>query len=280
MWVFLILLVLFVLLISTITDIKYREVPDWLSYAAIAAGFGSRFIWGAYSWDYHPILDGAVGFSVFFILACALYYLGQWGGGDSKLLMAIGVCLGLNLDMNHIILAFVINAVWLGGLYGLFWSVYLALKNWIKFKAEYAHQLKQHKFVRFIPLAVLLTIVILSFVLDISPVLEAMLIFLVLIVPLMFYVSVFVRVVELVAMRKLVSPNEITEGDWVVNDIVVNKKHLAGPKDLGISLKQIAELKKYHIRRVLIKVGIPFVPALLLAYLFTLFFGNPLFWLV
>lgn len=279
MLVFLILLVLAVLVISTVTDLKSREVPDWLSYSAIVAGFGARLIWSAYLWDYHPILDGAVGFSIFFVIACALYYFGQWGGGDSKLLMAIGVCLGLNLDINHVMLAFVINAIWLGGVYGLFWSVYLAVKNWVKFKEEYLNQLKPHKFVRFIPLAVLLSIVILSFVLDINPVLEAMMIFLILTVPLVFYVSVFVRVVELVAMRKFVSANEITEGDWVVNDVVVNKRRICGPKDLGISLKQIAELKKYRIKKILIKVGIPFVPALLLAYLFTLFFGNPLMWL-
>jgi Flp pilus assembly protein protease CpaA len=280
MWVFLIVLVLAVLVISTVTDLRKREVPDWLSYSAIVAGFGSRLIWSAYSWDYHPILDGAVGFSVFFILACALYYLGQWGGGDSKLLMAVGVCLGLNLDINHIILAFVVNAIWLGGVYGALWSVYLAANNWKNFKEEYKTQLKKHGFVRFIPLAVLLVIVFLSFVLDLNPVLEALLIVMVVFVPLLFYVSVFVRAVDISSMRKFVSPAEITEGDWVVNDIVVNKKRICGPRDLGISLKQIEELKKYHIRRVLIKIGVPFVPALLLAYLFTLFFGNPLFWLV
>jgi len=279
MWIFLILLVLVVLIISTVTDIKSREVPDWLSYSAIVAGFGSRIIWSAYLWDYHPVLEGAVGFAIFFVLGCILYYFGQWGGGDSKILMAIGACLGINLDINHVILAFVVNAIWIGGLYGIVWSIYLALRNWKKFKEEYLRQLKNHKLFRFVPLAVLFIVVILSLVMVVDPVIQSFFIILALFVPLLYYVSVFIRVIDVVAMQRFVSPAKITEGDWVVNDVVVNKKRICGPKDLGISLKQIAELKKYHIKKVLIKIGIPFVPSLLIAYIFTLFLGNPLFWL-
>ena len=63
-------------------------------------------------------------------------------------------------------------------------------------------------------------------------------------------------------------------------DIVVNKKYITGPKDLGIEKKQLKKLINYYkkgkIKRVLIKIGIPFVPSFLIAYLITLWIGNVL----
>lgn len=280
MWLFLLLLVLFILVIGTITDVKTREVPDWLTYGGIIAGFGSRLIWSAYTWNNAPILEGFVGFVVFFALACALYYFGQWGGGDSKILMAIGACLGITMDFNHIMLAFVINSIWIGGVYGLFWSVYMALNNWTKFKKEFGARLHSYGKFRIVPLAFLIVLVLLSFIIAVNPIIQGLIIVIAVFVPLLYYMTVFVRTIDKVAMQKFVSPAKLTEGDWIVNDVIARKKRICGPKDLGISVKQIAQLKKLKIKRVLIKVGIPFVPALLLGYIFTLFFGNPLFWLV
>jgi len=279
MWFFLLAVVLFILVIGSVTDIKYREVPDWLSYSGIVVGLCSRLIWSVYWWDSSYFVEGIAGFAVFFIIACALYYLGQWGGGDSKVLMAIGACLGLSLDYEHIILAFVVNMIWIGGVYGLFWSVFWAYRKWDKFKKEFRSQLQSHGFFRVVPLALLFVLALLSLVVSVNPVFKVLIIFSAVFIPLLYYLSVFVRVVEKVAMYKLVSPGELTEGDWIARDIKVNNEHVCGPGDLGISAKQIRQLKKLNVKKVLIKVGIPFVPALLAAFLFTLFLGNPLFWL-
>ena len=43
--ILLISLGLFGLLIATITDLKSREVPDYLNYFLISAGFGFRFFY-------------------------------------------------------------------------------------------------------------------------------------------------------------------------------------------------------------------------------------------
>ncbi len=280
MWFFLLIVVLFILLVGTITDIKTREIPDWLTYGGVIAGLGLRLIWSVHEWNYMPILEGAIGFVIFFALACALYYLGQWGGGDSKALMAIGACLGINMDFNHIILAFVINSIWIGGLYGLFWSFGLAIKNKNKFKKEFRNKLYFHGMFRLIPLAFLIILACLSFVITVNPIIQSLIILIAVFVPVMYYLTVFIKTIEKIAMHKYVSLGKLTEGEWIAKDIVVKNKRICGPKDLGISEKQIKQLKKLKIKRVLIKVGIPFVPALLLGYLFTLFFGNPLFWLV
>lgn len=280
MWVVLVFVILFILVVGAITDFKIREIPDWLTYGGVVSGIGLRLIWSVHSWNYTPFLEGAVGFAVFFAVACALYYLGQWGGGDSKALMAIGACLGINLDFNHIILAFVVNAIWIGGVYGFFGSVFLALKNWPAFKREFREKINSHGIFRVVPLALLVLLVFFSFFINFSLFVKSIVVLVAVFVPLFYYLAVFIKTVERVAMLRLVSTADLTEGEWIAKDVIVNKKRICGPKDLGISEKQINELKRLKVRKVLIKIGIPFVPALLAAYLFTLFLGNPLFWLV
>ena len=59
---------------------------------------------------------------------------------------------------------------------------------------------------------------------------------------------------------------------------------MTGPKDLGISKSKIRKLvefyKKGKVRKILIKEGIPFVPSFLMAYIFTLIFGNAILMLL
>jgi len=92
------------------------------------------------------------------------------------------------------------------------------------------------------------------------------------------YLSVFSKAVERAGMLKLVKPEVLTEGDWIAKNIVVGKKTIAGPKDLGISKKQLAQLMKLYrqgkVKRVLMKVGIPFVPSFFAAFILTVVYGN------
>src|SRR3989344_7582752 len=92
------LVTLFVILcIASVSDFKTREVPDFVSFGAIAFAFGLRALYSAISWDYLPLLAGILGFIVFYLFGYIMFYTGQWGGGDSKILMAIGAFLGLDL---------------------------------------------------------------------------------------------------------------------------------------------------------------------------------------
>ena len=86
----------------------------------------------------------------------------------------------------------------------------------------------------------------------------------------------FVKAVEKACMLKRVKPSELTEGDWIAKDVIVKNKRICGPKDLGIEKAQIRQLIRLKIKSVIIKVGIPFVPSFLLAFVLTLWIGNPL----
>jgi prepilin signal peptidase PulO-like enzyme (type II secretory pathway) len=96
-----------------------------------------------------------------------------------------------------------------------------------------------------------------------------------------FYVFVYLKAIEHSVMIKWVVPELLTEGDWVVEDVVVGGKRICGPKDLGLEKSQIAKLlrlkREGKVKKVLIKYGIPFVPGFLLAFIATYLWGNVVF---
>ena len=121
----------------------------------------------------------------------------------------------------------------------------------------------------------------------------------------------FIKSIEKCCMIKLVEPEELTEGEWINKDIYIDlkkgkakigkktdkevtkklkaaknvnteekarKEYICGPKDLGISKEQIATLlklkkSKIYTKKIEIKIGIPFVPSFLIAYLISYFVG-------
>lgn len=266
---------LFLLIIGTFTDIRVREVPDWINYSGIFAGLGIRLIYSLYSFDWSFILEGLLGFIVFFAIGVAMFYSGQWGGGDSKLLMALGALLGLQLNLSNFTIGFIINLMIVGGIYGFIWTSVLAIKNWDKFLKEFKKRLSgqgMHRLLFFGAAAVLFIIAMLMQ--DVF--MKFLLFFIALFIPVMNYMILFVKAVEKSSMLKRVRPNELTEGDWIAKDVFVKKRRICGPKDLGIEKYQIKKLIKLKVKSVIIKAGIPFVPSFLLAFLLTLWIGNPL----
>ncbi len=256
------------LLIGSITDLKNREVPDYVSYSLIFFAFASAIIYSIIQWSYIPIAQTAMGFIVGYIIAYTMFYLGQWGGGDSKLIMGLGAALGF---------IFLFLTVIVGAVYGLIWSIALAIKHHQKFrKALMVLSHKKHiLIIRRIALVLLVVLIIITFFLVPQ---EYRLIFfsLIAVAFFMFYLSLFAKVIEQGCMIKDVPVSKLTEGDWIYKNIKIGKKYIAGPKDLGISREQITLLKKYvrlgKIRKVTIKEGIPFIPAFLIAFILVLAF--------
>jgi prepilin peptidase CpaA len=77
-------------LVATVYDLRRREVPDWIGAAlvvcaatAIAAGL-TDVTW----------VGLAIGAALGLILTLPLYALGGFGGGDVKLVVALGAALG------------------------------------------------------------------------------------------------------------------------------------------------------------------------------------------
>ncbi len=80
---------------AMVTDLKWRRIPNWLTVSALALGI-----------TFHVATDGlaglgfslggfAVGFGVLFVLWC----IGGGGGGDVKLMGALGAWMGPSLTL-------------------------------------------------------------------------------------------------------------------------------------------------------------------------------------
>ncbi|MBR9676991.1 prepilin peptidase [Candidatus Woesearchaeota archaeon] len=263
------------LIIATITDIKTREVPDWLNYGLIITGFGIRGLQSINTTSFTPLLEGLAGFGVFFIIAVLMYYGGQWGGGDSKMLMGLGAMLGLQLTPNSFLISLLANMLIAGAFYGLAWSTTLAIKNHKKVYAEIKKIAKTTKAKHSKYWALSITIILLIITLTTpNKALQISTAIMTILSATIHYLWLYVKAVENTCMYTTLPPSKLTIGDWIAKTVKINNKIIVGPKDLGISQQQINTLKKHKIKNVLVKEGIPFVPSFLIAYLLTLFFDN------
>ncbi len=276
-------LALIVLAIGSYTDFRTREVPDWVNLGLVGIGFGLNAIFSAIFWDAKYILASVIGFAVLFSIAWVMFYTGQWGGGDSKILMGLGAIIGIDIfSKNFFLLNFLVNSLAVGAIYGLAWSFAYIAQNRKRFTAEFEKLLEQKKIkeARSIILAcfcmlILIIILVKGFFLKLA------LFYMALAIMFVFYLWAAVKSVETACMLKYVKPMELTEGDWIAKDVKIDGKYIAGPKDLGIEKKNIKKLielyKKGKIKNVLIKIGIPFVPSFFIAFIVTLIYGNLIF---
>jgi prepilin peptidase CpaA len=81
--------------IASVMDVRNRRIPNGLTYPAIAAGLGLAFMQGGTEQGVmHALaLCVALPFAI-------LFYMGLFGGGDVKLIAAIGALLGPAHSIN------------------------------------------------------------------------------------------------------------------------------------------------------------------------------------
>ena len=274
------IIILATLIIATITDLKTREVPNWITYSLIFAGLGIRAIYSLVYSDVAFIIQGVFGFSVFLALAYSLFYAGQWGGGDSKLLMGLGALIGLKFNVDSFLIHFLINILLIGAVYSIIYSFVLTLLNPRRVLKKIRIILGKQRIIITKKIIHFSVAILLFLAFFFEPIQGMAFVILGLMLFTMFYLWVFIKAVETTCMLKLLPVSALTEGDWIVKNIVIKGKQIVGPKDLGISLTQINQLKKSNIKRVLVKQGIPFVPSFLIGFIITLIYGNLFFLLI
>jgi prepilin signal peptidase PulO-like enzyme (type II secretory pathway) len=209
----------------------------------------------------------------------SMFYLGQWGGGDAKIMMALGTLLGFEFSAHYFSVAFLVNIILVGAMYGIAWSCYIATQHWAKFLKTSKRLLKDKTYflLKILSAGIAVVLISISFFVQYSHQ-KTGLIILGAGIFLFFYLYIFVKAIEECCMFKLVKPTKLSEGDWIAEKITYKNRIIAQPKDLGIGQRQINKLVKLYeqgkIRRVKIKEGMPFVPNFFLAYVVTFFWGN------
>ncbi len=269
--ILLIAITLIILLISSFTDIKTREVPDWVSYSFLSTVVGIRLIFSI-EYGYPILLSGLLGFTVCFLLAHLLYYTRQWGGGDSKILMGMGASIGITYPFTQTsfnLLLFFIFLLFVGAIYGLIWMFVIAFRNKTLFLKTFHQKLNLRKHLHYFILSLTLLSIIISLF---SPLFWPFII----LIPLFFYLLLFVSCIEEHFFHKQTPITNLSEGDWLAESITIQNHTLFHPKTLEksdlITLKQLHSQKK--LSTVLIKEGIPFLPSFLFAYIIIIVLTN------
>lgn len=264
---------------AMIVDIKKREVPDWISYSLIIIGLGIR---GIYAFeDYWILIYGVIGGLVGFGMGMLMYYTRQWGGGDSKLMIGLGVVFGSYLEINFLspslgmpfLLILFTNILFFGGIYALVYGSVLMIKNY-----KFIRKSVNKKYVKWFLIS-LIIFVLISFVLSYFD-RFIFISFLTIVSSLMFLVMFvyLAKIMEKFVFVKKVNVGKLVEGDVLYEDVKVDGKIICTKGGLGLEKKDILLLKK-SVKEVIVKEGIPFVPGFFIGLIFSLIFGNLFFFL-
>jgi prepilin peptidase CpaA len=104
-----------VLLIAAINDIRFRKIPNWLTYPTILIAVAYHTTAKGVDGFYFSVGGMSLGIAILIVPCLA----GGMGAGDTKLMGAVGGLLG----PKGVVLAFLFSAI-LGGIYAL---LFLAL---------------------------------------------------------------------------------------------------------------------------------------------------------
>jgi Flp pilus assembly protein protease CpaA len=280
-------------------DLKTTEIPDKIPYtmmiiALIIYGFQSIA-----SWDYTPILSSIIVGALFFGFGFVLYYFGQWGGGDAKLLSAIGFLLPHTTALGSLFpgmllwfpfpVSYLFNMFFVGAVYMMLYAFALAIMN-KKILHEFEKDVKASANIIIIS-SIALFIVLLflnwfinwrfQFEYDLSVLTRAPLTFELLplvtnsIIPLILTIGLFltwkfVRAVENIEFKKRVHVKNLKVGDVLIGSRIWE----------GLTERELRHMKQSKKRYVWIKEGVRFAPAFPLALLFTVYFGDAILFLI
>jgi Flp pilus assembly protein protease CpaA len=255
------------ILFAAIQDLKREEIPNWISYSLLAFALSYRAFYSAAFNNWNFLAFGVLGFVVFYALANGFYYARIFGGGDARLLMALGAVLPFEslygMLLNGVGFLFVMFGV--GAIYTLFYSIGIACSNWSGFKVGFENTIKKYRLLMLVSPFIGLVFMVLLW--NLIGKIAFWFFVLFAIIPLLY---AYLVTLEQCCMLKLLSPDKLAEGDWLERDVVVSGKRIKKSVH-GLSMKDIIMLRKAH-KKVWIKKGVPFAPSFLITWIVMVFF--------
>lgn len=250
------------LVFATVYDFKRKEIPNWLTFSLMIFALAYRFFYSVLHADILFFLYGLFGFGVFVVLGYALYYSRGFGGGDAKLLMALGAVMPFELLNDFVILPalFLLILICCGAVYTVLGSLYVVSRNKKGFNEAAKKEMKKYGIYYWISLAVVLIIITVIYFVSVDP-LRSYAFFLV-ILPLIFF---YARAVDSGCMILEVETKKLTEGDWLVEDVNLKGRKIKKTVD-GLTKEDIIYLRK-HMKKIKIRTGLPFAVVFLISFM-------------
>lgn len=268
-----------VLLIASYFDIRTGEIPDKIGFGLISIPLLTSMAYSFFRNDYSFFIASISLGIAYFIVGYIPFRLGQWGGGDLKLLSGIGCTLGFLIIAGYFketvipsCLFYFVNMGMVAFPYALLYAFILSFKPGGVF----------HEFRNYFRKTNYIVLVIFSFIPSILALLlkPKILIAIYLLPPLFIFASFYLRAFEKIALRQTIHAVELHEGDVVAEDLISEGKIIASKRCIeGLTQNQIERIQKLSSEeripdRITIKKGIKFVPILFIAFLFTVLAGN------
>ncbi len=136
--IFLFSLALIWILYATVSDLRSRDIPNWLNFSLIIFALGFRFFYSLFDLnDFSFFYQGLIGVGMFLILGNIFYYCKVFAGGDSKLMISLGAVLPIFpsfIQNIQVFLLFLFLFFVVGSIYGIFGSVYISIKRLKEFR--------------------------------------------------------------------------------------------------------------------------------------------------
>jgi len=260
-------------------DLKTTEIPDEIPYVMMAIGIIGNIVASYLAWSYWPFVYSMIAGLGFLGFGFVMYYLGQWGGGDAKILSAIGFLLPMYQTtklMFPFSISFFFNVFLVGAIYMIVYAFTLSIIN-KKIWTTFFNDLKANARMILIYNSALVASIILMGVFfagyfEFLP-LEA---FTVLVVTIglasagLYILWKFVKAVENVGFKKKIPVSELRVGD--VPDYYKIWE--------GVTEKDIGKIKKSGKKYIWIKEGVRFAPTFPIALLFTFLVGDGIIFLI
>ncbi len=245
-------LAFFWIVFAVFQDLKYREISNWLNFSFIAFVLAYRLFYSSFIGNYDFFFKGFLGILLFVALGYGFYYSRVFAGGDAKLLFGIGGIFPYQSyqDLAFYSISFIFLLLVSGVIYTLIYSSFIAFKNKKEFASEFKKQFHTNRIVFYVSIFISFIFLLFIKTLFFLPVF-------------LFFVFVYAKSIEKSSMIKLMSPDLITEGDWLYESVKIGNRRIE-PSVHGLSYEDILFLRK-NDKKAKIRLGIPFAPAFLIA---------------
>ena len=264
-------------LAAGIWDLKTTDIPDKIPHLMMVAGVAIAVAESVLQSNYWILFSSLISGGSLFAIGFLMYYFGQWGGGDAKILSAIGFLIPSIPSQfpGKIILpfpiSFLFNVFLIGTIYMLSYAVIYAFMN-RKLLGIFFKDVKGNQKVIYLgSVAMFACFFIINYFLS-TYLLDYFNLQIALINSILLLIGT-VGIYVIFKFAKIVQDHGFTKkipiSKLKVGDVLLENKLFE-----GITEKEIKKLKRTGKRFVSVKEGVRFGLAFPLALLFTIYFGD------
>jgi len=268
-------------IVASVSDLRTTEIPDEIPYVMMAIGILGHLLKSYLIWSYMPFVLSMIYGLGFLGFGFLMYFTGQWGGGDAKILSAIGFLIPELTVINKSLffplpLSFFFNVFMIGAVYMIFYAIVLSIMNrniWSIFLKDLRANARMILVFNFcLIIVVFLSEIVISRYFQSFRFIDMIFFGLTIVLASLGFLLLwkFVKVVETVGFKKKIPVSKLRVGD--VPDYYKIWE--------GITEKELKKIKGSGKKYIWIKEGVRFAPAFPLALLFTLLVGDGIVWLI